>query len=163
MLRPSLLLVAATLAFAACGGSNGDNESAPADDAATPQEYVALLKRHYTPVHDRFIETIDPCIGRDFDACDKTGTRVREAAATFGDEMEGVVAPTEVQPQDQRLRKGVAALDDAIAQQHDAIAAKDEEAFDQSIDAVEEAIAQMDGAAHDINARYASAELPTVH
>ena len=158
-----LLIVAATLT--ACGGSdNGANETAaPATDTATQTEYVALLKRYYTPLHERFLETIGPCVQRQWKACEETGIPVREAAQTLLREMEGVTPPRALADEDAQLRKGVSALGDAIVDQHEAIAAKDEAAFDNSIDAVQAAIAEIDGAVLGINTADRSARLPTVH
>src|SRR5918997_3995064 len=159
------LIAAAIVALPACGGSDAgtDATAPPAGDAASPKEYVALLKRHYTPVHDRFIETIEPCLERQWKTCDEAAAPVHQAAQTFLQEMEGVTPPDEVKTEDAQLRKGVSALEDAIAAQHEAIAAKDGEAFDESVDTVTVAIADTDSAVHGINATYPSAELPTVH
>ena len=160
--RWGLLIVAATLT--ACGGSDiGADETAPATGAATSAEYLPVLKRYYTPLHERFLETIGPCLQRQWKACEETGIPVREAAQTLLREMEGITPPRAVADEDARLRKGVSALHEAIVDQHEAIAANDEAAFDSSIDAVEAAIAEMDGAVLRINTTYPSAQLPTVH
>ena len=153
----------AVAALAACGGAGDQTGGSPASRELTQDEYTALVRRLYTPVHDRFLETIGPCLSRELAACQRRGRPVRERIEQMLDELARVDPPNRIASSDHLLRKGVAALGRAIAKQHEAIAAGDDAAFRRSINAVQQAIADIDAAAGEINARYPSAKLPTVH
>jgi hypothetical protein len=121
----------------------------------TPAEqlpsYRRVLRARYTPLPGLFLKAVHPCIYNQFAACRRDDTTIRQAVERLETALNHAAVPRRLNKGDYELRRGLAALDAALALRIRLAHQASVGPFINADSDIINALNRLDEAAHDLN------------